>query len=132
MTERDNGGSVQVGIVVNDLDAMTRFYENALGLRDIGDLEIPGGVMKRYRCGEGSVKLVHFEAGCHGANPPDGMLGGISGMRYLTLDVGDVASTLARCEAAGHRIPVPLMEFRPGMPVAFVEDPEGNWIELMQ
>jgi catechol 2,3-dioxygenase-like lactoylglutathione lyase family enzyme len=121
-----------VGIVVNDLDAMTRFYENALGLRDIGDLEIPGGVMKRYRCGEGSVKLVHFEAGCHGANPPDGMLGGISGMRYLTLDVGDVASTLARCEAAGHRIPVPLMEFRPGMPVAFVEDPEGNWIELMQ
>ncbi len=130
--ECDNGGSVQVGIVVKDLDAMVGFYEGALGLRSIGDVDIPGGVMKRFRCGDGTVKLVRFDAGTTGANPPDGMLGGVTGMRYVSLDVGDVEGTLARCEAAGHKVTVPLIEWRPGMPVAFVEDPEGNWIELMQ
>jgi predicted enzyme related to lactoylglutathione lyase len=88
--------------------------------------------MKRFRCGDGTVKLVRFNAELRGANPPDGMLGGATGLRYVTLDVGDVAATLARCETAGRRVAVPLMEFLRGMPVAIVEDPEGNWVELMQ
>ncbi len=130
--EWDDGGSVQVGIVVNDLDAMVAFYEGALALHSIGDVDIPGGLMRRFRCGDGTVKLVRFDAGTTGANPPNGMLGGVAGMRYVSLNVGDVATTLARCEAAGYKVAVPLLEWRPGMPVAFVEDPEGNWIELMQ
>jgi catechol 2,3-dioxygenase-like lactoylglutathione lyase family enzyme len=130
--EWDKGGSVQVGIVVRDLAAMTAFYEHALGLLRIEDVQIPGGTMKRYRCGDGCVKLVRFDSGLDGAGPPNGMLGGVSGMRYFTLDVGDVAGTVARCEAAGHKVAIPIMEFMPGMPIAIVEDPDGNWVELMQ
>jgi catechol 2,3-dioxygenase-like lactoylglutathione lyase family enzyme len=132
MAEFDKGGSVQVGILVRDLDAMTDFYGGTLGLDYIGDLDIPGGIMKRYRCGDGTVKLVRFDADQPGTNPPNGMLGGATGLRYVTLDVGDVAATLARCEAGGHKVAIPLMEFLPGLPVAIVEDPEGNWVELME
>jgi catechol 2,3-dioxygenase-like lactoylglutathione lyase family enzyme len=132
MADFDKGGSVQVGILVRDLDAMAGFYEGTLGLEYIGDLEIPGGTMKRYRCGDGTVKLVCFDAELPGTNPPNGMLGGVTGLRYVTLDVGDVAATLARCESDGHKVAIPVMEFLPGMPVAIVEDPEGNWVELME
>ena len=27
---------------------------------------------------------------------------------------------------------MPVFEYAPGMPVAMVEDPEGNWVELIQ
>jgi catechol 2,3-dioxygenase-like lactoylglutathione lyase family enzyme len=126
------GGRMQVGIVVKDLAAMTEFYSVILGLPHLDDQPIPGGMLRRFLLGDAGLKLVSFDRDPTSANPPDGMAAGATGLRYLTIDVGDVAGTVERCTAAGHPVPVPLMEFRPGMPIAIVADPEGNWIELIQ
>jgi predicted enzyme related to lactoylglutathione lyase len=43
-----------------------------------------------------------------------------------------VEQVVQRCVAAGRAVPMPTCEFQPGVPVAIVEDPEGNWVELAQ
>ena len=36
------------------------------------------------------------------------------------------------CEDAGYKITVPVTEFRPGVTISMIEDPDGNWVELVQ
>lgn len=38
----------------------------------------------------------------------------------------------AACEAAGYRVAVPVTELRPGITISIIEDPDGNWVELLQ
>jgi predicted enzyme related to lactoylglutathione lyase len=121
-----------VGIVVKDLDAAIEFYGGLLNLEYIGEIELPGGIMKRFGHGDAVVKVLWFDEGQELSNPPGGPAGGATGLRYLTLQVGDVAETLDQCVVAGRTVAMPLFEFQPGLPVAIVEDPEGNWVELTQ
>jgi predicted enzyme related to lactoylglutathione lyase len=76
--------------------------------------------------------LLRFEEAPSLANPPGGMMGGATGLRYLSLQVDDVTQGVERCVAAGCDVPIPTFEFQPGLQVAIVEDPEGNWVELTQ
>jgi catechol 2,3-dioxygenase-like lactoylglutathione lyase family enzyme len=39
---------------------------------------------------------------------------------------------VAACEAAGRKVVVPITELRPGITIAIVEDPDGNWVEFLQ
>jgi catechol 2,3-dioxygenase-like lactoylglutathione lyase family enzyme len=125
-------GNFEVGIVVKDLDASAAFYRDALGLEYIGDLDLPGGTMQRFAHGDAVVKLVLFEQAPHHDNPPGGAGAGATGLRYLTLRIGDVERRVQRCVAAGHAVPVSTFEYLPGVRIAIVEDPEGNWVELVQ
>jgi catechol 2,3-dioxygenase-like lactoylglutathione lyase family enzyme len=127
-----NGGRIQIGIVVTDLARMTGFYTDILGLTHFRDVPFPGGTLKMFVLGDACVKLLSFEAPPQLANPPGGPGGGATGLRYLTVEVDNVAAMADRCAAAGCSIPVPLYEFEEGVPVAIVEDPEGNWVELIQ
>jgi catechol 2,3-dioxygenase-like lactoylglutathione lyase family enzyme len=132
------GGRLQVGIVVRDLDAMVAFYTDVLGLEHVGDIAIEardgllGGTLKMFSLGDASVKLLSLGEVPQLANPPDGVKGGASGLRYLTVAVDDVGRTVGSCEARGLPVPIPLFEYQPGMPIAVVEDPDGNWVELVQ
>ena len=44
----------------------------------------------------------------------------------------DLEPIVARCKAAGFEVPWEPRELRPGVRVAMVADPDGNWVELMQ
>jgi glyoxylase I family protein len=125
-------GNFEVGIVVEDLDLAAAFYRDALGLEYIGDLDLPGGTMQRFAHGDAVVKLVLFEQALRDGNRPGGAGAGVGGLRYLTLRIGDVEGGVQRCVAAGHAVPVPPFEYLPGVRIAIVEDPEGNWVELVQ
>lgn len=126
---------VEVGVVVRDADAMAAFYGDVIGLPYVGDLEFGGGSMRRYAHGDAVVKLVSTAEPPALSNPPNGPAGGASGasgVRYLTLQVDDVEETVKRCLDAGRTVPVPRFEFQPGVFIAMVEDPDGNWVELVQ
>ena len=123
---------VEVGVVVRDADAMAAFYGDVIGLQYVGDLEFGGGRMRRYAHGDAVVKLVATDAPPELSNPPNGPAGDASGVRYLTLQVDDVEATVKRCVDAGRPVPVPRFEFQPGVFIAMVEDPDGNWVELVQ
>ena len=124
--------SVEIGVVTTNLDEMVDFYENFLGLAHQGDLDFPGGTMKRYAIGSNVLKLVTLdEPPATPAVPGGGPAQ--AGIRYLTLVVTNVTETARQVEDAGHTVAQPLAEFAPvpGMGWMFVADPDGNWVELV-
>jgi lactoylglutathione lyase len=74
-------------------------------------------------------KLLEMDPAPVGANPPGDVVS--TGLRYLSLYVSNIDDVVSECKAYGCTIAIDVMEFQPGAKFAFVEDPEGNRIELL-
>jgi len=123
---------IDLGIVVLDIDACLPFYRDALGLELLRDFKLPGGShMWQLAVGSCVVKLVTHARTPAAGNPPGGSSGG-TGLRYWTMGVDDIEAAVAACKAAGAPIPLPVLEFVPGIRIAMVEDPEGNVVEFLE
>ena len=123
--------AIDLGIVTNDGAAALQFYRDTLGFRHEADMPMPmGGTMHRLWCGESLIKIVVLDKPPADAAPPGG-LQGATGYRYWTISVSNLGDLVAACKAAGYKVPVPETEIRPGVKIAMVEDPDGNWVELL-
>jgi glyoxylase I family protein len=118
--------SVDLGIVTRNRAEMVGFYRDVLGFEDLGESQSIVGTMHRLVCGTSAIKLVTP------AEPPPGGVVGATGYRYWTISVPDLAEVLDACEAAGRPLVLPPTVARPGVTVAMVEDPDGNWVEFLQ
>ncbi len=124
--------AIDIGIVTNNIDAMLGFYRDTLALEFEATIPMPGGgTMHRYRVGDSVVKIVETEPRPEVSAPPGGIRGA-TGYRYWTIWVKDLQGCLDNISAAGFNTVVPLKEIRPGVTIAIVEDPDGNWVELLQ
>jgi catechol 2,3-dioxygenase-like lactoylglutathione lyase family enzyme len=123
--------SIDLGIVTPDADRSIAFYRDVLGFDDLGEFPMPGGVMRRLQCGSSTIKIVSLKRTPTAAAPPGG-IGGGTGYRYWTISVSNLAEIVAACEAAGATIAIPITELRPGITIAIVEDPDGNWVEFLE
>ena len=124
--------SIDLGIVIRDSAAQLRFYRDTLGLEHVMDTPLPmGGTMHRLLCGTTLIKLVHLDDMPEAANPPGG-LPAATGLRYFTVTVANMQDVLDDCEAGGYNVVWKKREARPGVFVGMVEDPEGNWVELLE
>jgi predicted enzyme related to lactoylglutathione lyase len=132
--ETRRGGTLQVGIVVRDIEAMTPFYRDGLGLEHLSDSSHEIGLMRRFACGDdGIVKLLQLADPPTASNPAGGIRGSSTGLRWLTVRVPNIEETLSRCEAAGAKVVSPIEEWRPGSKLMILEDPEGNcWVEVAE
>ncbi|MER7006814.1 VOC family protein [Dactylosporangium sp. NPDC000555] len=124
-----NNEAIEIGIVVRDPEKALTFYRDVLGLPYLGDLEFPGTHMWRFGAGGSVVKLLALEPAPQDSNPPGSVPA--AGFRYLSLFVSNIEELVNECAAFGCAIATPVTEFRPGARFAFVEDPEGNRIELL-
>ncbi|MEN9315814.1 MAG: hypothetical protein RIS35_2207, partial [Pseudomonadota bacterium] len=88
------------------------------------------GTMHRMLCGDSLIKLVVLPKVAASAAP--GGIPGANGYRYWTITVSNLAEMVAACAAAGSKVVVPEKEARPGVRIAIVEDPDGNWVEFLQ
>ncbi|MGY4708346.1 VOC family protein [Mycolicibacterium sp. CBM1] len=124
--------NVEIGLVTTNLGPMVEFYEKFLGLTHQGDLDFPGGTMKRYALGKNILKLVTLDEPPSAPATPGGGPAA-AGIRYYTLVVANVTSAAEQVKAAGYEIAQELAEFAPapGMGWMFVADPDGNWVELV-
>ncbi|GAA4369095.1 VOC family protein [Nocardioides caricicola] len=125
-----------VGLAVADLDAMTAWYCSALDLAvefefAVDPADLRGSMLLSA---EGHrVELLHRAgnvAGLQAASPVDAAL--TRGFGHLAFDVPDVDTTYDALIAAGatdRMSPRPSPE--PGVRMAYVADPEGNLIELL-
>lgn len=121
-----------LGIVTNNGDAMLEFYRDVVALEYEATMKLEAvGIarMDRLRCNDSVLKLVTLEADVSEGTP--GGLEGCTGMRYFTIAVDDVAAAVADCEAAGAPVMWTPQEIRPGVTIAMVEDPDGNWVEFI-
>ena len=123
--------AIDIGIITNNLDAMLGFYRDTLGLELEAVIDMPGGgVMNRFKVGESIVKVIETDPKPEASAPPGGIRGA-TGYRYWTLHVNDLGSLVAAVAAAGYKVVVPEKTIRPGVTIAIVADPDGNWVELL-
>ena len=92
---------------------------------------MPGGNMTRLMCGTSTIKIVTMKRTTETKAAPGG-IGGATGYRYWTMSVSNLAEIVAACEAAQVTVAVPITELAPGISLAIVEDPDGNWVEFVQ
>lgn len=132
MTVELTSAGVDLGIVVDDLDAALGFYRDVVGLRYDGENPVPGGgTMHRLYAGESMIKLVcpdpAPEARPVSGDPMDGL-----GYRYWTMSVSNIDEVYAACTASGAEVVRPPSEIVPGVHIAVVLDPAGNALEFLQ
>ncbi|WP_030612345.1 VOC family protein [Streptomyces fulvoviolaceus] len=128
-----------VGISVPDLDAAVAWYCEALHLTEEHAFSVPGtdlqGVMLRHISGH-RIELLHRPNVAPGL-AADGPLQAAATLGYghlcLAVDTPDEVDTeFARLVAAGAGVRMsPRPAPRPGARMAFVSDPYGNLIELI-
>ena len=123
--------SIDIGIVVRDIDAALRFYRDTVGLEYAAEMPAGGGRMHRLMCGSTVVKLVIHDKLPEKSDNRGGPLGA-SGIRYWTITVTDLQTITNKCRDAGYTVAVEPRDVRPGVRISMVEDPEGNWVEFLE
>lgn len=123
--------AIDIGIITNQPEAMLAFYRDTLGLAVEAVIDMPGGgTMHRLLAGQSVVKIIETEPRPEVSAPPGGIRGA-TGYRYWTLHVTDLEASVAAIEAAGYKVVVPIKTIRPGVTIAIIADPDGNWVELL-
>jgi catechol 2,3-dioxygenase-like lactoylglutathione lyase family enzyme len=123
--------SIELGIRTMNPDEMLAFYRDTLGLPYQTKLDIPNGdIMHRLQCGDCIIKLVKPKEPPSAEAAPGG-IPGATGYRYFTMYISNIGEVLDEVRKAGYKVAVPETELFPGVSIAIVEDPDGNWVEFL-
>ncbi len=90
-----------------------------------------GVQMTRLKCGPNIIKIMVNPKEPKADAPPGGAAGA-TGYRYWTIPIANIEDAIADCESAGCEIPVPVTVIGPGISIAMVADPDGNWVNFLQ
>ncbi len=121
--------SLDLGIIVSDIQASLRFYRDILGLQFVGTVPLWFGTMHRLRFGTSDFKLIEPKT-----IPPKGAIGLESqlGYRYVTFVVRDLSRLCADLKSIGIEFAMEETQIRPGTRIAMVKDPDGNIVEFVE
>ena len=116
------------GIRVRDLDASVRFYTKILGMKVVERATIAAarGTAVNLVSEEGGpvLELNFYEKG----SPFDTKYEVGEGLDHLAFATGDLDAAIAEAKKAGHPV---VQEVRgPTSRWAYIQDPDGIWIEL--
>ncbi|MCH2346265.1 MAG: VOC family protein [Pseudomonadales bacterium] len=124
--------AIDIGIITKDIEAMLTFYRDTLELEFEASIPMPGGgTMNRFKVGDSVIKIIELDPSAP-AEAPLGGIRGASGYRYWTIHVNNLEECVATIEAAGYKVVVPVKKIREGIAIAIVEDPDANWVELLE
>ncbi len=121
--------SLDIGVIVRDIEASLAFYRDVLGLQFVGTVPVWFGKMHRLRFGTSDFKLIEPTT-----VPPPGAIGleNQLGFRYVTFVVTDLAGLCAELQGKGIEFTLPETQIRPGSRIAMVKDPDGNIVEFVE
>jgi catechol 2,3-dioxygenase-like lactoylglutathione lyase family enzyme len=121
--------SLDLGILVSDIEASLNFYQNLLGLDFVGVTPLWFGAMHRLRFGTSDFKLIEPNT-----IPPRGALGleAQLGFRYVTFQIENLSELCSKLLSEGIEFALPEKEIRPGVRIAMVKDPDGNIVEFVE
>lgn len=112
-------GLTHVNLVVEDPERSLRFYEAVFGVReyfrDAGSIQVQG---------PGPHDVIAFEKGPKARGP-----GGISHIGFRLRDPADIDRAVLEVQQAGGTL-LRRGEFGPGLPYAYVHDPDGYELEI--
>ncbi len=144
--------TIDLGTVVSDLDRSAKWYTEALGLKEVESMSVPGDFAGRiglsnklpfkvrvFVIGEGDkatkLKLMQFPT-APGARVDQTFIHSSYGFRYLTLFVKDIDASVEQAAKHGAK---PIGDGVVGLPegfpagifIAVLRDPDGNFVELV-
>jgi catechol 2,3-dioxygenase-like lactoylglutathione lyase family enzyme len=129
--------SHHVGLSVADLDEQQRWYQQALGLSEVVErFELPEPHVRTVvlRAPNGlRVELIERE-GSRAQTFSDPLEAALTqGFGHWALEVQDLDAVFGALSAAGAEpVSAPAPAVQPGARFAYVRDPEGNLLELIQ
>jgi lactoylglutathione lyase len=137
---------LELGLSVRDMDSMSSFYIEVLGLRHISTLTVSPqlGAASTFSSDGYRIMRLQFNTGerlklVGAGRPPvgdaaDGEVLDRQGLAFLTFIVPDLKGLVDELLAAGVEVSTgaELVEIRTGVFVAFALDPEGNRLELVE
>lgn len=126
--------SIDLGIVTHNGQAMLEFYRDVLGFRHEADVSMEHlGIKTMHRLwfADSLIKIVIPVSDPGQPAAPGGITGG-TGYRYWTMTIDNLDEVIASVRAAGCKIVWKPVEARPGITIAMIEDPDGNWVEFIQ
>jgi catechol 2,3-dioxygenase-like lactoylglutathione lyase family enzyme len=117
-------GLSHIHLVVRDLERSLRFYQGVFGMKE----RFRDGPRMVFLNTPGSRDLVTLNE-----DPSEARLAGVNGgvahFGFRLEDPSAIDAAIAEVEAAGGKL-VRRGEHEPGVPFAYVEDPDGYLIEL--
>ncbi len=121
---------IYTGIRVRDLEKSVRFYTGVLGMKvlDRSTIAAAKGIAVNLVAEDGGpiLELNYYEKG----SPFDATYVVGEGLDHLAFAVANLDAALAEAKKAGHPM---VQEIKaPNSRWAYIEDPDGNWIELCQ
>jgi lactoylglutathione lyase len=113
---------------ISDIDVSLRFYLDGLGMRLLGHFDVEErcvtALFLGFEIGGTAIELTH-----HWDDSPSRLCG----PDYFAIGVPDIHEAFARLEALGAEVIVRPQQVLVGWPcVAFVKDPDGYKVELIQ
>jgi catechol 2,3-dioxygenase-like lactoylglutathione lyase family enzyme len=121
--------SLDLGMIVGDIGASLKFYQDLLGLKFIEKIPVWFGTMYRLRFGSSDFKLIVPRT-----PPPRGPVGleAQIGYRYVTFLIKNLTTVCSMLAEKGIAFEIPEKEIRPGVRIAMVRDPDGNIVEFVE
>jgi lactoylglutathione lyase len=143
--------TIDVGVLVSDIDASADFYVRAIGFTETEGFEVSAEfataagltdgqplTVRVFVLGEGetATRLKLMEVSSVEAKPSDNAyVHSQLGYRYLTIFIDDTNEALRRLRAGGFEPvtdgPIPIAADPAGSYLTVVRDPDGNLIELI-
>ena len=135
------------GFVVSDLDRSVEFYRDGLGLElDRSRESSSPGLSSIVGYDDAHIRVAlltgtdgHVLELIQYVNPAGTMRDAdqqyersLSGATHLAFLVDDIEGVFQRLLAAGGTQLNPPVETRPGVQACYIQDPDGNWIELVE
>jgi len=113
-----------VSFAVRDLEKSREFYEGILGLEKIArpDIGLPG---VWYGAGEGQIHLIQTPSGMSVGAPPERLT---PLANHCAFEIEDYEKSVSELKRRG----VPVLETRTEMGQLWIQDPDGNVIELIR
>ena len=131
------------GFVVSDLEASARFYEDVVGLTPLPRRERDGGPISQILGYEGThIKIAEFIHGDYMLElieyvHPPGSDAHIQernsfGASHIAFEVEDIFEAYERLISNGAQKLNPPIEIVDGKKGCYLQDPDGNWVELLE
>ncbi|GGA67328.1 hypothetical protein GCM10011385_21540 [Nitratireductor aestuarii] len=109
-------------------EVSARFYTNAFGASIVSTAQVNGNT--RIVLNLGGVRLFIEDAAADASSAPGAPA---KGLEHIGLQVPDLDAAVAHLEANGIELAVgPRSSARPGIRVAFLYGPDGEYIELIE
>ena len=119
--------TLDVGIIVSDIEKAKAFYGGVLGLAHVTQAMPDGTTMYRFQSGSSSLKVRAFPKAAKYSNA----LRGEIGIRLLTLFTYDLDGVVKRYVAGGAAQPRVVPYGSRGVKLGFLTDPDGNELEIV-